>query len=145
MEDRSMALAAVPLREMKWSPAEKAVARRAFDLALNRELEAVVREAKDRAAKITEPSELWELERWLAERRREIDRKYDYRYSILPLVLAALLRTEDDLQKTTCAASGRTSSMLSAARPASVALRPERKALPQPLLNGAWLLLASLL
>jgi Photoprotection regulator fluorescence recovery protein len=106
MEDCSMASpaahAAAPLREMKWSPAEKAIARRAFDLALGRELAAVVREAKDRAAKIEEPSELWELERWLAERRQEIDRKYDYRYSVLPLVLAALIRdgslSEDDLR-----------------------------------------------
>jgi hypothetical protein len=106
MEDRSMAspaaYAAAPLREMNWSPAEKAVARRAFDLALGRELDAVVREAKDRAAKIQEPSELWELERWLTERRIGIDRKYDYRYSVLPLVLAALLRegrlAEDDLR-----------------------------------------------
>jgi hypothetical protein len=87
---------------MKWSPAEKAVARRAFDLALGRELKAVIREAKDRAAKIHEPSALWELERWLTERRQEIDRKYDYRYSVLPLVLATLLRegrlTEDQLR-----------------------------------------------
>jgi hypothetical protein len=65
-------------------------------------LEAVVGEAKDRAAKIKEPSELWELERWLTERRIGIDRKYDYRYSVLPLVLATLLRegrlTQDDLR-----------------------------------------------
>ena len=44
---------------------------------------------------------MWELERWLTERRQEIDRKYDYRYSVLPLVLATLLCdgsiTEDDL------------------------------------------------
>jgi Photoprotection regulator fluorescence recovery protein len=105
MEDRSMASQAThaaPLREMKWSPAEKTVARRAFDLALGRELEAVVREAKDRAAKVEQPSELWELERWLTERRTGIDRKYDYRYSVLPLVLATLLSegrlTEDDLR-----------------------------------------------
>jgi hypothetical protein len=106
MEDRSTGRpathAAAPLREMKWSPAEKAVARRAFDLALGRELEAVVREAKDRTAKIQEPSELWELEGWLTERRQGIDRKYDYRYSVLPLVLAALLSeghlTEDELR-----------------------------------------------
>jgi hypothetical protein len=42
-----------------------------------------------------------DLESWLTERRREIDRRYDYRYSILPLVFAQLLRagrlTEDDL------------------------------------------------
>ena len=88
-------------QELKWSTAEKTVARRAFDLALGRELEAVVGEAKDRAAKLQEPAELWELERWLTERRREIDRKYDYRYSVLLLVFATLLRegnlSEDDL------------------------------------------------
>ena|ERR1700722_9982692 len=87
--------------ELKWSHAEKKVARRAFDLALGKELNALILEAKDRAAKIDEPSELWDLERWLTKRRREIDRRYDYRYSILPLVFAQLLRdgglTEDDL------------------------------------------------
>jgi len=89
------------MRDWKWSPAEKAVAHRAFDLALGRELEAVLREAKERAAAITEPQELWSLESWLTERRLEIDRKYDFRYSVLPLVFAILLRdgslSEDDL------------------------------------------------
>ena len=91
----------VPMHELKWSHAEKTVARRAFDLALGKELEALIREAKGRSARIEEPSELWDLESWLTERRREIDRRYDYRYSILPLVFAQLLRagrlTEDDL------------------------------------------------
>jgi hypothetical protein len=88
--------------ELKWSHAEKEVARRAFDLALGKQLGALILEAKDRATKIGEPSELWALEHWLTERRRDIDRKYDYRYPILPLVFANLLRdgrlTEDDLQ-----------------------------------------------
>lgn len=90
------------MRDWKWSPAEKTVARRAFDLALSRELEAVIREAKDRAARITEASELWDLEHWLAERRHRIDRTFDYRYSALPIVFATLLRdgrlSEDDLR-----------------------------------------------
>ena len=90
-----------PMHELMWSHAEKAIARRAFDLALGKELDALILEAKDRAAKIVEPSELWDLEGWLTQRRREIDRRYDYRYSILPLVFAHLLRdgclTEDDL------------------------------------------------
>lgn len=81
-----------PMRELRWSQAEKAAARRAFDLALKRELEAVMREAKERAARINEPSELWELEAWLTLRRKQIDRDYDYRYSVLPLVFAVLLR-----------------------------------------------------
>jgi Photoprotection regulator fluorescence recovery protein len=82
----------VPMHELQWSHAEKTVARRAFDLALNKELEDLIREAKGRAAKIERPSELWDLESWLTERRREIDRRYDYRYSALPLVFAHLLR-----------------------------------------------------
>lgn len=93
--------AVASIRDWKWSPAEKAVARRAFDLALGRELDAVLREARERAARITDASELWELERWLGEQRRRIDRDFDYRYSVLPLVFANLLRsgrlTEDDL------------------------------------------------
>lgn len=76
----------VPMHELNRSDAEKAVARRAFYLALRKELEALIRDAKGRAAKIEEPSELWGLESWLTKRRREIDRRYDYRYSVLPLV-----------------------------------------------------------
>ncbi|MBZ5567369.1 MAG: hypothetical protein LAN64_05900 [Acidobacteriia bacterium] len=40
------------MRDPKWSRAEKAVARKAFDQALQRELEAVLQEAKTMAAKI---------------------------------------------------------------------------------------------
>lgn len=94
--------AEVPMREWKWSPQEKAVARRTFDLALSRELEGLVREAKDRAARITEAPDLWELERWLGERRRQIDELFDYRYSVLPRVFARLVRagqiSDDDLR-----------------------------------------------
>ncbi len=93
---------AVPVREIRWSPAEKSAARKAFELALDRELEATIRQVKHTAAKIEEPSGLWELERWLTERRTGIERKYDYRYSVLPLVFATLLRegrlTDDDLR-----------------------------------------------
>src|SRR5579872_6463869 len=93
--------AAAPMREWRWSPQEKTVARRAFDLAFRRELESAMREAKNRAARITEASDLWELERWLGERRRQIDGTFDYRYSVLPRVFAGLRRagqiSEDDL------------------------------------------------
>lgn len=89
------------MRDLKWSPAEKAIARKAFDLALRRELDAAIRETKERAAKITQPSELWDLERYLTQRRKDIDSLYDYRYSVLPLVFRTLLRegrlTEQDL------------------------------------------------
>jgi hypothetical protein len=85
-------LAANPIPDWKWSPREKAVARKAFDLALGRELESAIQETKDRAARIVKTSDLWELESWLSKRRREIDRTFDFRYSVLPLVFASLLR-----------------------------------------------------
>ena len=44
------------------------------------------------AAKIDQPSDLWELERYLTQRRKEIDRQYDYRYSVLLFVFADLIQ-----------------------------------------------------
>lgn len=44
------------------------------------------------AEKIEQPSDLWELERYLTERRKEIDRQYDYRYSVLLSVFADLIQ-----------------------------------------------------
>jgi hypothetical protein len=61
------------LRSRKWSAKEKAVASRAFDRALKLELDAAIREAKDRASRIEEASGLWEMECWLTRRRQQID------------------------------------------------------------------------
>lgn len=88
-------------RELNWSPTEKALARRAFDRALEEEIQELIREAKEMAAKVEETSELWNLEHWLTQRRLDIERKYDYRYSVLPFVFATLLKqghlSEQDL------------------------------------------------
>jgi hypothetical protein len=84
LPSRAASGAGTAMRDLKWSPAEKAIARKAFDRALGRELEAVILETKSKAAKIQEPSGLWELERSLTQRRQEIDREYYYRDSILP-------------------------------------------------------------
>lgn len=80
------------MRDLKWSPSEKIIACKAFDQALTAELRDVVQRAKQIAAEVKEASELWELETCLRQRRLEIDRKYDYRYSVLPMVFATLLK-----------------------------------------------------
>jgi len=54
--------------------------------ALKRELHEVIQEAKQMASRIQQPSDLWDLEDYLTERREKIDRTYDYRYSQLTLV-----------------------------------------------------------
>lgn len=74
-----------------WSRSEKTIARKAFDAALGRELHEVIQEAKKMASQIQQSSDLWDLEHYLTQRRKEIDRKYDYRYSQLTHVFGKLL------------------------------------------------------
>ncbi len=85
-----------------WSRSEKAIARKAFDAALGQELHEVIQEAKRMANEIQKSSDLWDLEHHLTERRKEINRKYDYRGSRLTDVLGRLLYenrlSEEDLR-----------------------------------------------
>jgi hypothetical protein len=43
------------------------------------------------ASQIQQSSDLWNLEHYLTQRRKEIDHKYDYRYSQLTQVFGRLL------------------------------------------------------
>ena len=74
-----------------WLKSEKAIARTAFDAARDRELHEVIQKAKQMANEIRQSSDLRDLEHYLTERRKEIDRKYDYRYSRLMQVFGRLL------------------------------------------------------
>jgi hypothetical protein len=55
-------------------------------------LDAAIQSTKQMAAKISQASELWELERYLTRLRKEIDRKYEYKYSVLLSVFGELVR-----------------------------------------------------
>ena len=77
-----------------WTQGEKRIARRVFEAALERELAEVMAEFKARAARAQEPDDRWATQEYLAQARRDIDRKYDYRYSQLELVFAILLREQ---------------------------------------------------
>ncbi len=85
-----------------WTGSEKAIARKAFDAALGQELHEVIQEAKGMANEIQKSSDLWDLEHHLTQRRKEIDRKYDFRGSRLTDVLGRLLYenrlSEEDLR-----------------------------------------------
>jgi hypothetical protein len=74
-----------------WSKSERLIARTAFDAALGRELYEVIQEVKKMASQIQQSSDLWDLESYLTQRRKEIDGKYDYRYSRLTHVFGRLL------------------------------------------------------
>jgi len=77
-----------------WSRSEKTVARAAFDAALKRELQEVMQEAKQMANQLNEPADLWDLEHYLTQLRKEIDRKYEYKYSQLTHVFGRLLHEQ---------------------------------------------------
>lgn len=76
----------------EWSSSEKKIARRVFDAALQCELTEVLLHFKAMAANATEPGHMWSTEEYLSKARREIDSKYDYRYSQLHVVFGRLLR-----------------------------------------------------
>jgi Photoprotection regulator fluorescence recovery protein len=78
--------------DLSWSNAEKALSRKLFEQALDAELAETLAEFKAKAAMAGKPEEMWAIHDYLGGRRRDIDAKYDYRYSQLIFVFGALLR-----------------------------------------------------
>jgi hypothetical protein len=78
--------------DLKWSDSEKKLSRRLFEAALNSELAEVMAEFKAKAIAVATPDEMWEVQTYLTHKQREIDEKYDYRYSQLILVFSRLVR-----------------------------------------------------
>jgi hypothetical protein len=72
-----------------WSRSEKRIVRKVFDAVLHRELHEVMQETT--ANQISDSADLWHLERYLIERRKEIDRKYDLCSSQLARAFGRLL------------------------------------------------------
>ena len=69
---------------------------------MRRELAEIMAGFKGKAATAKGPDDMWSVEQFLTTARRDIDFKYDYRYSQLDLVFGRLLREgrigERDLQ-----------------------------------------------
>jgi len=80
------------MHELKWTQAEKKAARGLFDVALEREMTDYIARFKASAAAIETPDALWSLLREAEQKRRELDERYDFRYSVLVFVFAGLLR-----------------------------------------------------
>ena len=79
---------------VRWTAAEKKVARRAFDQALERHLSTIIAEAKRMMENVANPSDLWGVEAYLTESRKTVDRIYQFRYSHLLRVFSVLMRDE---------------------------------------------------
>jgi Photoprotection regulator fluorescence recovery protein len=89
------------MEELRWTQAEKKIARKAFEAALERECRAIRARVVRMLEKQDDPRQIWRVHNYLSEERRDFDRKYDYRYSRLVSVFGVLLRegwlTEPDL------------------------------------------------
>ena len=59
----------------------------------------MIQRTKQMAKAIQGSADLWDLEHYLTERRKEIDRKYDYRYSQLTQVFGRLLYEKHSVRK----------------------------------------------
>ena len=80
------------MKDIKWSDAEKKVARRAFDSALKRECAAIMQNLKELSIKAENTDDIWAIHDYLTEQRKAIYEKYDYRYSQLIYVFGRVLR-----------------------------------------------------
>ena len=80
------------MHDLKWSESEKKLSRRLFDDALAAELAEILAEFKSKAAAAATTEEMWAIQDCLAQQQREIDGKYDYRYSQLLSVFGRLVR-----------------------------------------------------
>jgi hypothetical protein len=89
--------------EFKWSKKEKEIARKIFDQAHDRELNYIIDKIRKDISniKISEKYRIWKIHDYLSEKRKEIDFKYDYRYSVLIMVFGRLFEegfiVENDL------------------------------------------------
>lgn len=75
-----------------WSKKEKDIARRAFEMALEREGLELLSRLKEMANTAENREDVWQIHDFLTKRRKGIDQKYDFRYSVLINVFGRLIR-----------------------------------------------------
>ncbi len=80
------------INDIRWNPKEKKIAKLAFDKAYLREMSEIKNALVDKIKKLKDDTDVWQIQNYLSNRRDEVDKKYDYRYSQLILVFGQLLR-----------------------------------------------------
>lgn len=75
-----------------WTKKEKDIARRAYNMALEREGKKLLERLKEMAISAKNREDIWRIHDFLTKRRKDIGQKYDYRYSVLIPVFGRLIR-----------------------------------------------------
>jgi hypothetical protein len=90
------------MKEETWSGAEKKWARKIFGELLQKECDLIINVTRELTNKATSQNDLIEINRYLTKSLKEINRKYDYRYSQLITLfgetLAEGMISESDLK-----------------------------------------------
>jgi phage terminase large subunit-like protein len=76
----------------EWTRTEEEEARKAFDIAYKREVEALIYSVRHQIDSLVEIEDMWRLHDFLSVKRHEIDGRYDYQLSILVFVFADLVK-----------------------------------------------------
>ena len=79
------------MAELTWSKTEKKIARAAFDKAYLAECRAILEAVRAQADGMDDPRDVWKIEGYLERKDKDIRPKFDYRYSVLPMVFAWMI------------------------------------------------------
>jgi hypothetical protein len=78
-------------------------AREAYDRAYERECTKIMEKVHGMLSGMEDPKEIWKIDDYLRKIKREMDSRYDYRYSILIIVFGKLMREglilDSDIEK----------------------------------------------
>jgi hypothetical protein len=80
------------MHDINWSKGEKKIARKAFDEAYQRECADLINKIQSKAEKLSYSEDIWKFHNFMGKEVRNIGKKYDYRYSVLLLVFAQLIK-----------------------------------------------------
>ena len=80
------------MNDTKWTKKEKLIAREAFHKAYKSECMSIADNLKNMINEVSCPDDLWEVRNYLSKTLKNIEKKYDFRYSVLILVLAQLMQ-----------------------------------------------------
>lgn len=75
-----------------WSEVEQAVARRAFDAAYARSLQALIGAVRRQAEQLESVDSIWRLHDFLSIQRHQIEGRFDFRLEGLLFVFASLVK-----------------------------------------------------
>ncbi len=75
-----------------WSDAEQGIVQRAFQIAYDREISALIQWVREQAVEIDKVDDLWRINDLLNSKRHEIDGKYDFEPSALIYSFSRLIK-----------------------------------------------------